>query len=125
MVSPLPDLAFAGERELEKVKIGDYRGGDHHARAPIQRIEGDGAQLGLAVTKVEEALARQVGEAVFGEDAAHMLARLIQITGAENGLTGPRITIPLFGVALTAVGETLMAASMRNNPGQAIYTRSG
>lgn len=44
-------------------------------------------KLGLAVTKVEEALARQVGEAVFGEDAAHMLARLIQIAGAENGLT--------------------------------------
>jgi hypothetical protein len=69
---------------LEKIKVSELRCVDHHASSPLQRIDADGADFGLAVAKVEATLAPQVGDAVLVENAAHMLLRFVQIAGTEN-----------------------------------------
>src|SRR5262249_11691537 len=83
----LPHLAFAGECELEKVKIGDDRYSDHHASAVLQRIKRDGADPGLTMAKIDTTLARQVRNVVIAQSTAQMRPPLLQIPGAENGVT--------------------------------------
>jgi hypothetical protein len=83
----LPHLAFAGECELEKVKIGEYRYSDHHASTVLQRIKRDVADPGLTMAKIDTTLALQVRNVVLAQSTAQMRSPLLQITSAENGVT--------------------------------------
>src|SRR5215471_10179646 len=84
MAPLLPHMAFAVERELQKIKIREQRGADYHPGAILQRIDADGADLGLAMAKIEGTLTRKVDDAVFAENAAHMHPPLFQIPGTED-----------------------------------------
>src|SRR5262249_33663745 len=80
----LPHMALAGERELEKIKTREQPDADHHAGAVWQRIHIDGADLNLAMAKIEGTLTREIGDGVFAESAAHMRPPLLQIVGTED-----------------------------------------
>jgi hypothetical protein len=81
---PLPQLAFADQRELKKIEIGKLRGADHHTSPILQGVDGDVPYLRLTVAKIETTLAREVGDAVFAaESDAHVSPPVLQIAGAE------------------------------------------
>jgi hypothetical protein len=69
---------------LNQIEVAERRGPDGYANPKLKRVDRERAQPRLAVVKIEPAFPRQIGQAVPGEYRRQMLARVIQVPGAED-----------------------------------------